>query len=208
MDISSVPHAADAEHRMIYEPADALGFTAWTDCFDYQNGRLGLSFKEIRRVHDAAFVPPRLEMGEAIGAPVSYCSAECGSADTVSERVYMASDDGGEHWYETGQVPAGRRLVSERGLCRRAAGRAGRGPRQRRAHRLVRLYCRPGKHGRRQHLDGNGPSAGGLRRLSLAAAPPARRFASRACQLLRHAMGCRLRTCNAQHHASRRNVSQ
>lgn len=40
-------------------------------------------------------------MGEAIGAPVSYCSAECGSADTVSERVYMASDDGGEHWYET-----------------------------------------------------------------------------------------------------------
>ena len=102
MDISSVPHAADAEHRMIYEPADALGFTAWTDCFDYQNGRLGLSFKEIRRAHDAAFVPPRLEMGEAIGAPVSYCSAECGSADTVSERVYMASDDGGEHWYETG----------------------------------------------------------------------------------------------------------
>ena len=98
MDISSVPHAADAEHRMIYEPADALGFTAWTDCFDYQNGRLGLSFKEIRRAHDAAFVPPRLEMGEAIGAPVSYCSAECGSADTVSERVYMASDDGGEHW--------------------------------------------------------------------------------------------------------------
>ena len=70
MDISSAPHAADAEHRMIYEPADALGFTAWTDCFDYQNGRLGLSFKEIRRVHDAAFVPPRLEMGEAIGAPV------------------------------------------------------------------------------------------------------------------------------------------
>lgn len=40
MDISSVPHAADAEHRMIYEPADALGFTAWTDCFDYQNGGL------------------------------------------------------------------------------------------------------------------------------------------------------------------------
>ena len=34
MDISSVPHAADAEHRMIYEPADALGFTACTDCFD------------------------------------------------------------------------------------------------------------------------------------------------------------------------------
>ena len=44
-------------------------------------------------------------MGEAIGAPVSYCSAECGSADTVSERVYMASDDGGEHWYETGRCP-------------------------------------------------------------------------------------------------------
>lgn len=105
MNISSAPHAADAERRMIYEPADALGFTAWTDCFDYQNGRLGLSFKEIRRAHDAAFVPPRLEMGEAIGAPVSYCSAECGSADTVSERVYMASDDGGEHWYETGRCP-------------------------------------------------------------------------------------------------------
>ena len=97
MDISSAPHAADAEHRMIYEPADALGFTAWTDCFDYQNGRLGLSFKEIRRAHDAAFVPPRLEMGEAIGAPVSYCSAECGSADTVSvparEKSYSVADD-------------------------------------------------------------------------------------------------------------------
>mgnify|MGYP001381183432 CR=1 FL=1 len=35
MDISSAPHAADAEHRMIYEPADALGFTAWTDCFSF-----------------------------------------------------------------------------------------------------------------------------------------------------------------------------
>ena len=189
MDISSAPHAADAEHRMIYEPADALGFTAWTDCFDYQNGRLGLSFKEIRRAHDAAFVPPRLEMGEAIGAPVSYCSAECGSADTVSERVYMASDDGGDHWYETGRCP-----LAEGSFLN--------------ADRLVRLYCRPGKHGRRQHLDGNGPSAGGLRRLSLAAAPPARRLASRACQLLRHAVGHWLRTCNAQHHASRRNVSQ
>ena len=44
-------------------------------------------------------------MGETIGAPVSYCSAECGSADTVSERVYLASDDGGEHWYETGRCP-------------------------------------------------------------------------------------------------------
>ena len=128
MDISSAPHAADAEHRMIYEPADALGFTAWTDCFDYQNGRLGLSFKEIRRAHDAAFVPPRLEMGEAIGAPVSYCSAECGSADTVSERVYMASDDGGEHWYETGRCPLAEGSFLNAGfadgrLCRLAVGR-------------------------------------------------------------------------------------
>ena len=51
-------------------------------------------------------------LGEAIGAPVSYCSAECGSADTVSERVYMASDDGGEHWYETGRGPPAEGSVS------------------------------------------------------------------------------------------------
>ena len=105
MDVSSAPHAADAERRVIYEPAHAPGFAAWADCFDYQNGRLGLSFKEIRQAQNADFLPPRLEMGEAIGAPVSYCSAECGSAELVSERVYMASDDGGAHWYETGRCP-------------------------------------------------------------------------------------------------------
>ena len=71
MNISSAPHAADAERRMIFDPAVSLGFTAWTFCFAAPSGRLGLSFKEIRRAHDAAFVPPRLEMGEAIGAPVS-----------------------------------------------------------------------------------------------------------------------------------------
>ena len=105
MDVSSAPHAADAERRVIYEPAHAPGFAAWADCFDYQNERLGLSFKEIRQAQNADFLPPRLEMGEAIGAPVSYCSAECGSAELVSERVYMASDDGGAHWYETGRCP-------------------------------------------------------------------------------------------------------
>ena len=49
MGVSSAPHAADAERRVIYEPAHAPGFTAWVDCFDYQYGRLGLSFKEIRQ---------------------------------------------------------------------------------------------------------------------------------------------------------------
>lgn len=208
MDISSAPHAADAEHRMIYEPADALGFTAWTDCFDYQNGRLGLSFKEIRRAHDAAFVPPRLEMGEAIGAPVSYCSAECGSAGyRLGARLYGLRRRRGT-LVRDGRCPLAEGSFLNAGF---ADGRLV-GLDVGRVNAARTGWCdyigRPGKHGRRQYLDGNGPSAGGLRRLSLAAAPPARRLASRACQLLRHAVGHWLRTRNAQHHASRRDVSQ
>lgn len=97
--------AADAQRRIIYAPAEEYGFTAWTDVFSYPQNRIGLSFKEIRPGHDPSFLPPKLEMGEAIGAPVSYCSAECGSEDTIAERVYMASDDGGMHWYQTGRCP-------------------------------------------------------------------------------------------------------
>lgn len=97
--------AKDALRRVIYAPTGELGFTAWVDTFDYGNGQLGISFRELRRGKDPDFRPPTLEMGEAIGAPVSYCSAECGSEDVISERVYMASDDGGESWFETGRCP-------------------------------------------------------------------------------------------------------
>lgn len=105
MDTSRVVRAKDAVRRVIYAPTDELGFTAWADVFDYQNGRLGLSFEELRKGKEPGYRPPKLEMGEAVGAPVSYCSAECGSEDVISERVYLASDDGGESWYETGRCP-------------------------------------------------------------------------------------------------------
>lgn len=105
MEQNGTVQASGALRRILYAPTDSLGFTAWVDAFDYQNGRLGLSFKELRRGAAPGFQPPKLEMGEAVGAPVSYCSAECGSGDVVPERVYMASDDGGETWHETGRCP-------------------------------------------------------------------------------------------------------
>lgn len=105
MEQSGTVRASGALRRTLYTPTDALGFTAWVDAFDYADGRLGLSFNELRRGSTPDFQPPKLEMGEAVGAPVSYCSAECGSADVLPERVYMASRDGGESWYETGRCP-------------------------------------------------------------------------------------------------------
>ena len=42
-------------------------------------------------------------MGEAVGAPVSYCSVECGSAELESYRVYMISGDNGKTFTETGR---------------------------------------------------------------------------------------------------------
>ena len=94
-----------SEHRRItlYEPDDPCAFSAWVTPFDYGDGRLGLSFTEIRSERDPCFRAPRLEFGEAVGAPVSYCSAECGSPDKTSYRVYLASEDGGHTFHETGR---------------------------------------------------------------------------------------------------------
>ena len=58
MDVSSAPHAADAERRVIYEPAHAPGFAAWADCFDYQNERLGLRRPRILSSNFPMILPP------------------------------------------------------------------------------------------------------------------------------------------------------
>ena len=63
--------ADGAERLTIYTPKVRPGFTAWTTCFDYGDGRIGLSFKETVRERDPFYQPPLLEMGEAVGAPVS-----------------------------------------------------------------------------------------------------------------------------------------
>ena len=100
-------HGVSAVNRrqVLYRPEERPGFTAWVTAFDYGNGRLGLSFKETVARPDPDYRPPTLEFGEAVGAPVSYCSVECGSAGERSFRVYMASDDGGNTYYETGRCP-------------------------------------------------------------------------------------------------------
>jgi len=79
--------ADGAERRILYTPKVRPGFVAWTTCFDYGDGRIGLSFKETLRETDPNYIPPKLEMGEAVGAPVSYCSVECGSEQERSFRV-------------------------------------------------------------------------------------------------------------------------
>lgn len=98
-------NANGAERRILYTPKVRPGFVAWTTCFDYGDGRIGLSFKETLRETDPNYLPPKLEMGEAVGAPVSYCSVECGSEQERSFRVYMASADNGKTFTETGRCP-------------------------------------------------------------------------------------------------------
>jgi hypothetical protein len=98
-------NAIEAERRILYTPKQRPGFVAWTTCFDYGDGRIGLSFKETLRERDPNYQPPLLEMGEAVGAPVSYCSVECGSELERSFRVYMASGDNGKTFSETGRCP-------------------------------------------------------------------------------------------------------
>lgn len=94
----------EAQQRTeIYAPSRRPGFVAWVTGFDYGLGRIGISFKETLQEPNPGFVPPLLEMGEAVGAPVSYASIECGAADQMSYRVYLASDDGGDTWVETGR---------------------------------------------------------------------------------------------------------
>ena len=95
--------AADAVRQTIYTPAQRPGFAAWATAFAYGDGRIGLSFKETVRGRDPQYRPPRLELGEAVGAPVSYCSVECGSENECSYRVYLVSSDGGQTFSETGR---------------------------------------------------------------------------------------------------------
>ncbi|MBN9193026.1 hypothetical protein [Microbacterium sp.] len=95
--------AIDAERSEVYVPERRPGFVAWATGFDYGDGRVGLSFKETKGEPNPRFIPPRLEMAEAVGAPVSYGSVECGSGEQTSYRVYLASDDSGDSWYETGR---------------------------------------------------------------------------------------------------------
>ncbi len=97
--------ATQAERNIIYMPEVRPGFVAWTTCFTYGDGRIGLSYKETVRERDPFYQPPRLEMGEAVGAPVSYCSVECGSELERSYRVYMVSSDNGKTFTETGRCP-------------------------------------------------------------------------------------------------------
>ena len=97
--------AVGHERRTIYLPPQRPGFAAWTAAFDYGDGRLGLSFKETVREKNTGFRPPRLELGEAIGAPVSYCSVECGGSEEQSYRVYLLSEDGGRSYRESGRCP-------------------------------------------------------------------------------------------------------
>lgn len=89
--------------KVVYMPNKRPGFVAWVTTFDYGDERIGISFKETVREHNALYKPPLLEMGEAVGAPVSYCGIECGSESEVSYRVYMVSEDGGESFRETGR---------------------------------------------------------------------------------------------------------
>lgn len=101
-------HGATAkswERLTIYTPKKRPGFVAWTTAFPYADGRVGLSFKETVASPDPHYRPPKLEMGEAVGAPVSYCSVECGSETERSYRVYCVSGDGGKSFTETGRCP-------------------------------------------------------------------------------------------------------
>lgn len=102
---SSGASAKGYARRTIYRPPHSPGFAAWTAAFDYGDGRLGLSFKETVREKNPRFRPPRLELGEAVGAPVSYCSVECGGAEERSYRVYLLSEDGGRSYRESGRCP-------------------------------------------------------------------------------------------------------
>ena len=104
--------ARDHRREILYQPKKRPGFVAWTTAFDYGDGRVGLSFNETLRAPNKDYTPPRLELGEAIGAPVSYCSVFCGSENEVGYRVYMASGDGGASFYETGRC-----LLSEGSFC-------------------------------------------------------------------------------------------
>lgn len=88
------PWCGSFRQQLIYSPEIRPGFTAWAAAFDFGDGSVGLSFDEIITEDDPDFITPRLEYAEAAGVPVSYGSAECGSAQQRRYRVYMRSADG------------------------------------------------------------------------------------------------------------------
>lgn len=96
-------NAQEVTRREIYWPVKRPGFVAWTTAFSYNDGSIGLSFKETREEKNSGYIPPKLELGEAMGAPVSYCSVECPCEDQVSYRVYLRSFDNGKTFTETGR---------------------------------------------------------------------------------------------------------
>lgn len=102
-DTTSGVRGIDHERTDVYVPDVRPGFAAWATGFDYGDGRVGVSFKETVAAPNPDFIPPLLEMGEAVGAPVSYGSIECGSGEQYSYRVYLSSDDNGDTWTETGR---------------------------------------------------------------------------------------------------------
>ena len=66
-----------AQHT-VYRPQKRPGFAAWATAFSYGDGTVGLSFDEVVEEENPEYTPPRLELAEAAGVPVSYCSVECG----------------------------------------------------------------------------------------------------------------------------------
>lgn len=99
--------AINHRREILYRPEKRPGFVAWTTAFEYGDGRIGLAFVETIRGNNPDYTPPRLEFGEAVGAPVSYCSVECGSGDETGFCVYMSSADGGKTFFETGRCSLG-----------------------------------------------------------------------------------------------------
>lgn len=92
-----------AQHT-VYRPQKRPGFAAWATAFSYGDGTVGLSFDEVVEEENPEYTPPRLELAEAAGVPVSYCSVECGDPGKRSWRVYMRSRDG-VHFAVTGRCP-------------------------------------------------------------------------------------------------------
>ena len=181
--------AADAVRQMIYTPAQRPGFAAWATAFAYGDGRIGLSFKETVRGRDPQYRPPRLELGEAVGAPVSYCSVECGSENECSYRVYLVSSDGGQTFSGDGALPAPGGGVPQHGPAGRDDHRLRRAAPQRGRHRLVRPYPRAQQRRRRRDLGRPRLPAGGDRAVPVAAQDAARRDDPAAAEPLRHPVG-------------------
>ncbi|MDR1692912.1 MAG: glycoside hydrolase [Oscillospiraceae bacterium] len=92
------------ERKELYWPKVRPGFTAWAAVFDYGDGRVGFTFKEVVRERNPDYTPLPLEIAEGGGSPVSYGSSGGKSPDHVTYQVYMATGDGGKSFWETGRT--------------------------------------------------------------------------------------------------------